>query len=116
MFDGTITIAECPYCKQVIPPRHALPGVDYVNRTIGGERVTPLGWLLFNTLADRFGRDVSRDFIIEILWGGKEDGGPEDARMELRVQVCMLRQKLIRIGYTILPIRRVGYRLAKRST
>lgn len=56
--------------------------------------LSPHQMLIVMALAGVPGRIVSKDDLIESIWGDDEDGGPLDAYGVLKVQICRIRQRL----------------------
>lgn len=57
------------------------------------------------------GRRVSKDELIEALWGGREDGGPLNVHNSIGVRVHRLRIELFAFGIEIGVLYTYGYQV-----
>ncbi|QND53436.1 helix-turn-helix domain-containing protein [Phyllobacterium sp. 628] len=56
---------------------------------------------IFDFLCENFGKYVSATEIVEILYGDKEDGGPETAHTIIAVMINHIREKIQNHGLII---------------
>jgi hypothetical protein len=59
--------------------------------------------ILFVVLLARLGGHVSRDELVDALWGDRADGGPDSAYAELRHFLDDLKPGLVYLGFRMLP-------------
>lgn len=64
--------------------------------------LTRLERSVFDLLASRFGRQVTRTFILDAMYGDDPNGGPENATNVLHVVKCRLRKKIAPYGLDII--------------
>jgi len=85
------------------------PGTHRV--TVGGEDValTPKEFDLLRALVDARGRVLSREFLLDRVWGYSRAGEIESRTVDVHVR--RLRVKLAAEGRRILTVKSVGYRL-----
>lgn len=73
-------------------------------RVMAGDREIPLSpfeeRLLFALVA-RSPAPVETKDLIHVVYGDREDGGPDTASQCLRVIICRLRKKLERLGWQV---------------
>lgn len=84
----------CPACGGFIG--EAAP-IEQVKKSI----TAPAQRLIFDLLARSVGVPVMREAIIDRIYGGRSDGGPETADLIMKSQVSKLRRILESWGWTI---------------
>lgn len=84
----------CPCCGGFIGEA---AGIDQVREAI----TAPAHRIIFDLLSRSIGSPVMRDRVMERMYGGRADGGPDNAGKVLAVQVSQLRRKLQPFGWTI---------------
>lgn len=84
----------CPCCGGFIG--EAAP-IEQVKEAI----TAPAHRIIFDLLARSIGQAVRRDTIIDRIYGGRADGGPETADRILKAQVSQLRRRIEPFGWTI---------------
>lgn len=85
----------CPCCSQ------ATGKVDPVWLGPYIRDLTPQQQIIYDILARSFGRRVSSDLIREVVYSDDPDGGPDDARNVVVVQIYQLRLRLRQHGLTV---------------
>ena len=85
---------SCPCCGGFIG--EAAP-IEQVRESI----TPPAQRIIFDLLARSIGRAVHRDAIIELMYGGRSDGGPDTADHVVKAQVSQLRRRIEPFGWTI---------------
>lgn len=98
----------CPNCGY----RHARE--DYAPELAGFGRSRRQQEVILR-LSQAHGSLVHTDQLIDFVYGDDEDGGPLDARACLQVHITKARQKINRLGWTIVAERFRGYRLVRMS-
>lgn len=94
----------CPCCHQPVTPGRELESF--------AARQSPLRARLLRELIAAW-RPLPASALVDVVYGGCADGGPEDAVGVLRVTICNLRRELRAIGWTIQAHRWAGYELRR---
>ncbi|MDM9643859.1 hypothetical protein [Rhizobium sp. S163] len=84
----------CPSCGGFIG--EAAP-IEQVRESI----TVPAQRIIFDLLSRSIGRAVHRNAIIELMYGGRSDGGPDTADHVVKAQVSQLRRRIEPFGWTI---------------
>lgn len=100
---------SCPCCGGPISPdahpENLMPLV-----TCGAQR------LMLRELIKLFPDYVSQDRLVDVVYGGRRDGGPvEDAHGNIQTYMHWLRKKISGSNYIISASRGVGYRLERQG-
>jgi DNA-binding response OmpR family regulator len=85
----------CPCCGLALPDTGA--PTEYLLKT----KLTKEQKKILKCLLDAYPSSVTRDDLIEHLWGRDRDGGPDRAWEIVYSYVFRLRLKLERIGWTV---------------
>lgn len=89
-----IAAFSCPSCGGHIG--EAAP-IEQVRQIV----TPPAQRLIFDLLARTVGAPVMRDVIMDRMYGGRRDGGPDTGDSVLKVHVCQLRRRIEPYGWTI---------------
>jgi len=84
----------CPCCRQPMAAPPPMAGVlDGLRR--------PQHRVIAEALIKAYPRPLSRDRLIELLYGDDPDGGPEGAGNIVTVRIAHLRKELAPMGWTV---------------
>ena len=102
----------CPTCGTPFAaerPTVDLNGNVFVS-SLGSARLEPQEAEILWILTEKYPAVARRDFLIARMYGmGFE---PERSSNVLSTRISQMRKKIAGLGFTIVPIERVGYRLA----
>lgn len=93
----------CPCCHRPLP--------SIYEQDIQNAGLTAQERLLFLAMANGAGEPISHHKLADELWGHIVNGGPVDTASHIRVVVRRTNAKIARIGYRLMSVYAVGYRL-----
>lgn len=88
-------IALCPCCHR--PMEAARAPIEGLSSAALG----PVERRIVEALTKAYPRSITRDRMIEIVYRGEVNGGPDDAPTIMSICMSRLRGKLMRFGWTI---------------
>lgn len=86
---------HCPTCG------HAMEAKRASLETLSSAPFEPQLRLIIDALAKAYPRFVTTDFLLDHLYGGRQDGGPDNAESLIRTRISKLRKQLAPYGWTI---------------
>lgn len=112
---------RCPTCGQKMT---TLRGIKYDQESgVAGRggygrfaKFTPIGSVIFQKLLSANGRLVSREKLMDAIYGGKPDCDIPETICALNVQIHAVRTSVRKLGLTVHGVREFGWRLQDEGT
>lgn len=92
--NSRMQVCTCPTCGGSIG--EAAP-INAVRDAV----TAPMRRIIFDTLSRSPGQPVMREVIVSRIYGGRSDGGPDDADHVVKATVSQLRRQIEPFGWTI---------------